>query len=219
MSIFQADCPHCGTKRVAFTIRSQTNWKRDCSPYLWDTFATCGCCDRGVVATFKISGITIPPSECLEQQTPITLREIAPALPDTGAPSHTPENVARFFEQAMANLPNNWDAAGAMFRKALDTGLKHRFPGITGTLFTRIKKAAKKHELTSDLAAWAHQIRLNGNKAAHEEELFSQQDAKRLSVFTEMVLRYLFTLPGMLDQARSESESHTAQKEDPDVRL
>ena len=94
-----------------------------------------------------------------------------------------------------------------MFRKALDTGLKHKFPEIEGNLFARIKAAEAKHELTPDLAAWANQIRLDGNDAAHEEEPFSQQDAKRLAVFTDMVLRYLFTLPGMLAQAQSEPES------------
>ena len=112
----------------------------------------------------------------------------------------------------MANLPNNWDAAGAMFRKTLETGLKHEFPKIQGTLFERIQEAAKQHHLTPDLANWAHQIRLDGNDAAHEEEPFSQDDAERLSVFTDMVLRYLFTLPGMLKQARNDSENDTDQK-------
>ena len=104
----------------------------------------------------------------------------------------------------MENLPKAWDAAGSMFRKVLDTGLKAKFPEIKGTLQQRIKKAADQRELTPDLAEWADQIRLDGNEAAHDEKPFSEEDAKRLQTFTNLVLIYLFTLPGMLAKARSE---------------
>ena len=99
-------------------------------------------------------------------------------------------------------MPGNWDAAGSMFRKVLDTGLTAKFPNIAGTLYERIKAAAKQHRLTPDLANWADQIRLDGNDAVHDGKPFSQEDAERLQTFTELVLRYLFTLPGMLDEAR-----------------
>lgn len=45
-----------------------------------------------------------------------------------------------------------------------------------------------------DLADWAHQIRLDGRNAVHEEE--------RLSTFTNLILLYLFSLPGMIEQAQ-----------------
>ncbi len=90
-----------------------------------------------------------------------------------------------------------------MFRKALDTGLKAKFPDIKGTLFERIDEAARQNKLTPSLAEWAHQIRLDGNDAAHDEEPFSKEDAERLQTFTELVLLYLFTLPGKLDEARA----------------
>ena len=164
---------------------------------LWDTFAKCGYCDRGIVATFDVFGGRAP-SVSLK----LHLLGIAPPLPDTGAPDYTPENVARFFEQAIDNLPKNWDAAGSMFRKALDTGLKSKFPEMKGTLYNRIEEAAKKQDLTPALAEWAHQIRLGGNDAAHEEEPISKNDAEELSKFTRLVFLYLFTLPGMLEEAQ-----------------
>lgn len=111
----------------------------------------------------------------------------------------------------MDNLPGNWDAAGAMFRKALDTALKGKFPEIKGDLHKRIEKAQEMRELTPALAEWSHQIRLDGNEAAHSEDPFSQEDAERLQTFTNLVLLYLFTLPGMLAKAQRASEGEAAQ--------
>lgn len=107
----------------------------------------------------------------------------------------------------MDNLPKNYDAAGSMFRKALDVGLKTKFPDMKGTLYVRIKKAAKEHKLTPDMAKWAHQVRLGGNDATHEEEPFSEEAAKELASFTRLVFLYLFTLPGMLKNSRRQAES------------
>ena len=213
MNVFQADCPYCGTKKVMFTILSETGWGkpnfRRPDEKHYDTFAICGYCHRGIVATF-ITPDGQPPSKTPHSR---LLLKIAPPPPDTGAPSHTPQNVARFFEQAMDNLPKNWDAAGSMFRKALDTGLKSKFPEMKGDLKARIKKAEEKQMLTPELAEWAHQIRDLGNEAAHEEEPFSKKDAKELAAFTHLVFQYLFTLPGMLRKARGDPDEAKVGKD------
>ena len=103
----------------------------------------------------------------------------------------------------MENLPGNCDAAGSMFRSALEAALREKFPEIEGTLYQRIERAAAQHSLTPDLAEWAHQIRLDGNDAVHGGEEFLKEDAERLQSFTELVFMYLFTLPGMLAKARN----------------
>ena len=204
MAVFKENCPRCGTQNVAFTILHETLCDQHGS--FWDTFAQCGYCNRGIVATFETYNKRAP-SVAFRQS---RLLSIAPPLPDTGAPNYTPQNVARFFEQAMDNLSSNWDAAGGMFRKALDTGLKSKFPKMKGTLYARIEEAAKKQDLTPELAKWAHEIRLGGNDAAHEEELFSEKEAKNLAVFTQLVFQYLFMLPGMLSEARSDPDEGEA---------
>ncbi len=112
----------------------------------------------------------------------------------------------------MDNLPRNWDAAGSMFCEALETALKHKFPEIKGALYERIEKAAKQHKLMPDLADWAHQIRLDGINAVHEEKPFSKEDAERLSTFTQLVMLYLFTLPGMLEQTRNVSQDDSGNQ-------
>ena len=198
MSVFQNNCPYCGTKRVAFTILCEVTYDRH--GFYWDTFAQCGHCRRGIVATFETSNNQKPSDGQYEE-----LLDMAPSLPDNGAPAYTPENVARFFKQAMDNLPKNWDAAGSMFRKALDTGLTSKFPKIKGRLIDRIKEAEEQQMLTPELAKWAHQIRLDGNDAAHKEEPFEEEDAKKLCDFTRLVFYYLFTLQGMLEKSQNKT--------------
>ena len=207
MSVFQGDCPHCQTKDVAFSIAGQVHAEK-LPQNLWDTLATCGRCSRGVLATFNIS-TTGSPKQWLQSQTSVPggAPTISPAPRSVAAPTHTPTNVAKFFEQGMDNMRGNWDAAGTMFRKALDVGLKVKFPDISPslTLFRRIEQAEATEGLMPELAEWANQIRLDGNDAAHEDEPFSKEDAENLRTFTDLVLRYLFTLPGMLAEARGGS--------------
>lgn len=190
----RGNCPHCGTKGVAFEIRHWAEYKLDTRTYR-DLFAQCGICGRAVIISVETA---LGNSR---------VQEILPPPPSTDAPKHTPPNVARFFQQAMDNLPKNYDAAGSMFRKALDVGLKIKFSDVKGTLDVRIKKAAEEHKLTPDMAKWAHQVRLGGNDATHEEEPFSEEAAKELASFTKLVLLYLFTLPGMLKDSRRQAES------------
>jgi hypothetical protein len=50
-------------------------------------------------------------------------------------------------------------------------------------------------KLPADLATpamkeWAHHVRLDANEATREVEDFSEEDAKKLQVFTEMFLTY-----------------------------
>lgn len=190
------DCPHCGTKSVAFTVQCKHLVKtlprsgmQD--PTMNEIYLTCNICNEGVIAT-------------------IIDQEIHRVVPNASiaTPPHLPENVKRFFEQGTCNLGENWDAAGSMFRKALDISLIEKFPKIKGSLFERIKDAESQKLLTPELAEWADQIRLEGNAAVHDDEPFLKEQANDLANFTDLVLRYVFTLPQMLKQARDSAETH-----------
>ena len=194
MPVFSANCPRCGTRRVMFQLMENTATAFDECEY--DMFARCNLCNRGVVATY--STINAPLEYHIDIYGP---DEISPSVPDTGPPSHTPKNVARYYRQGMENLADNPDAAGAMFRKTLEVALKEKFPGRGKmSLAKRITAAAEAGNLTSDLADWAHQIRIDGNDAAHDE--ITGDQVQDMQVFTELVLRYLFELPGMLKEAQ-----------------
>ena len=205
MSVFKADCPYCFTRSVAFTIVGgpEIGSYRD----LWDVLAFCSRCDRGIVATFSTPGTDGP-----EEMNPGVLPDpiaIFPRPPETAVPEHTPRNVGNYFRQARDSLASgNWDAAGVMYRKVLETCLKHRFPHHRrdDTLYKRIETAKREGALTTDLAQWGHQIRILGNYAGHEEEPFSTSQAHELDRFTEMMLIYLYSLPGWLSSARRAGE-------------
>ena len=110
-----------------------------------------------------------------------------------------PSNVASFYCQGIDSLSRkNFDAAGAMFRKSLDTGLKRIHPEGKGTLQRRIDELPDATGVTPAMKEWAHQIRHLGNDATHEEEPFSDDEVKALQSFTELFLTYAFTLPGMV---------------------
>ncbi len=217
MSVFKADCPHCGTRSVGFTITSEHRAHMTSSD-LWDTLAFCHQCSRGILATFKTPA-HVKPKSLVGSKAGISPLNISPSPPSTGAPQHVPDNVAEYYRQGMDNLQGNWTAAGMMFRKTLDIGLKVKFPDISGSLKARIDAAAERGGLTADLAEWAHQIRLDGNVAAHEEEPSEEEDAQRLCAFTRLVLLYLFSLPGMLEKARSDAEEEAGEHSEPSCGL
>lgn len=119
------------------------------------------------------------------------------------APAHLPSNVEGYFNQATHNIKIGPDAAGAMFRKCLDVGLKKIDPDGKGNLVNRIDAAAEKQLITPDLAGWSHHIRLEGNDASHDEDPYTPEEAQELYDFTDLVLRYLFTLPEEVKQKRA----------------
>jgi hypothetical protein len=71
-------------------------------------------------------------------------------------------------------------------------------------LGAKIKKLAASGKLTTDLAEWSDHIRDLGNDATHEETPLTRKELEELRGFTEMVLRYLFTLPNMIKKRRGE---------------
>lgn len=210
MSVFRADCPYCYTRSVAFEITGGPELEGHRA--LWDVLAFCARCDRGVVATFEMPGTDGP-----EAMNPGVLPDpvaIFPSPPKTEVPEHTPKNVGNYFRQGRESLVSgNWDAAGVMYRKALETCLKQKFPQYNrnDSLYKRIERAEMDGALTKDLAEWGHQIRILGNDAGHEEEPFARHDAQELDRFTEMLLLYLYTLPGWLSAAREGSEEDKSE--------
>ncbi|MBX3519072.1 MAG: DUF4145 domain-containing protein [Xanthobacteraceae bacterium] len=129
-----------------------------------------------------------------------------PDPPKPNVPELLPPDVARIYLQAERNftIDGNEEASGTMYRKALDIGLKKIDGTLTGTLYARIKALAAAGKLTTDIAAWADIIRDDGNDAAHEEAPISRDDLAQLRNLSEMVLRYLFSLPNAVKKRRGE---------------
>lgn len=128
-----------------------------------------------------------------------------PAAPGPIVPDGLPPAVDRAFLSAEKNfgIEKMEEAAGMMYRRALDVGLKVIAPDVDGSLYQRIEKLVANHTLTKALGEWAHEIRLLGNESAHDEDAPSREDLTALRNFSDLVLRYLFTLPAMLEARRA----------------
>lgn len=134
------------------------------------------------------------------------IQDFWPEVPIPTAPELLPPDVTRVYLQAERNFTilGNEEAAGIMYRKALDVGLKKIDPSLTGTLGTKIKRLSDSARLTTDIAQWAGHIRDIGNDATHEEDPISRDELVDLRNFSEMVLRYLFSLPNAVKKRRGE---------------
>lgn len=209
MAAFPHACPYCGTSQASFEVMSEYRPVR--FPDHIHAHARCGVCSQAVTVVFnplnkKVARGSFTLTNHL-QGNPNDVEIIAfyppPATPE--APDHLPPNVEAFFLEAAANVKTGPNAAGAMLRKSIDVALKHVDPALTGKLVSRINKAAESGKLTPELAEWAHHVRLEGNDAVHDDDPFTAEEAAALHEFTELVLMYLFTLPGMLKERRGKS--------------
>jgi hypothetical protein len=75
------------------------------------------------------------------------------------------------------------------------------FCDIAGPGYAALAHAAK-NLLTPDLKDWAHQVRLGGNDAAHDEDPYTQEEAEELLSFADLYLTYVYSLPGRLKLRR-----------------
>lgn len=203
MAQISLDCPYCYTKKAAFQGNSPMAVKRGKENIDYIMLMQCQVCGNGVVATFQ-SASANHLLEWLQGKASMgpdsaTLIGVVPKPQAVGAPQYTPDNVTRFYLQGMENVARNFDAAGTMFRKSLDTALKRLDPNGKGTLEKRIDNLPAETGVTPAMKTWAHEIRHLGNDAAHEEDPFTEAEARSLQAFTELFLTYVFTLPGMLE--------------------
>ena len=185
-------CPYCRATSVAFTAK--VSWQTSSRDRR--ALFTCGACCEGIIREWWGGSDPAQVGGDLDRLS-IHLGGQWPKAESGAAPEDSPPSVARFFEQGTSSLEaGNFDAAGMMFRKALETSTKVLDANLAGKpLVARIDELAKEHRITPDLAKWAHEVRLGGNEAAHEDELFTLEEAQDLKNFIENFLRYAFTLP------------------------
>ena len=215
MPSFPHDCPHCGTKQAGFHILSEFHSRL--KKGIIYAFVICGIstCQKAATAVFQVNEREYAYSGSQGElandfsrfPSKFLLVDFYPKPETPEIPKHLPENVNMYYLEAVNSVKSSPNAAGAMFRKTLDTGLKKIDPGAKGRLVDRIKSAAETGKITQDIADWADRIRLDGNDAAHEEDPFTPQEAEELHLFTRLVMMYLFSLPGMLEEWKTETKT------------
>lgn len=107
-----------------------------------------------------------------------------------------PTRARQFLTQAIAS---QHAPAGAVMltASAVDAMLKEK--GYRdGSLNSRIDKAAAEHLITNEMAAWAHEIRLDANDQRHADEvadLPASADAAKVIEFANALAQFLYVLP------------------------
>jgi hypothetical protein len=209
------DCPWCGAKLVsmdnvwscvnAHGVQRQRNW----------IVHSCKNC-AGLVAT---EVLIIGGHGSLKRGGPIpaktevqVVQTVPPENPDRQNIAHLPDDVSRYFRDAIrvldAGVP---DAAAVQLRKTLEAASAHN--GINkGTLVNRIQELIEKGFVTKGFADALNHVRKIGNIGAHHnDEHLDQSEVERVLKFTTQILRNLFEVPGELAELNSTKDSTAEQ--------
>jgi hypothetical protein len=191
------DCPHCLAQAMTMNVVSRAKTREGYGI----AFAQCGRCIMPVTAIVGMSHSTIEhwiinPGNDVLADSQATLITVIPDPKKSAAPAHVEKDVARVFVQAEdARRRQELDNAGMAYRKTLDIALKKFDGALKGSLYERIDTLAARHDITAAMQEWAHQVRLIGNDANHEDQEPRAPDIEAIAAFTETLLKYLFTLP------------------------
>ncbi|WP_445672444.1 DUF4145 domain-containing protein [Pseudomonas inefficax] len=186
-------CPHCAVAKpnLSLQYRFPTTDANGGSARRWACYVckTCG----GVTLTVAFnSGKTANP-------------EIIDMWPSSATvDAAIPERARAFLEQAISIVHA---PSGAVMLAASSVDAMLKAIGLKeGNLHSRIKKAAEDHLITSEMAAWAHEVRLDANDQRHADEeaaLPTTQDAERAIEFVRALAQFLFVLPSRVARGRS----------------
>jgi len=181
-------CPHCSVNRPSLRrIHSEsTSDYRDRDKRYWGVYV-CGNCG-GVVTAFS----DIP-------QGPV--RAVFPRL--LGVSAEIPERPRHYLLQAIESLHA---PAGAVMLAASSVDSQLKAIGLTeGSLYARIDEASARHLITQEMAAWAHDVRLDANDQRHADSastLPSTEDGKRCVDFALALADFLFVIPSRVRRGR-----------------
>ena len=175
----------------------------------WTVFLICPSCHGGIVADVSSSDVRNDPKDhpadlraFTEDGSGFSVLRTYPDPPQVAVPSHLPEPVAKAFKEGNEVLNTSPAAARAMFRRALELGLKSLCPEVEAwKLEKRIDKLADQHLITPAIRDWAHRLRLDGNDAVHGLLDPEREDARAMQRLSYFVLIYVFTLPAQVAAA------------------
>jgi len=182
-------CPHCSIANPNLSMKHhfETTNHHNANKRMWVVYA-CGNCGGVVTA----SGISFGHNTLEIFPSSITINE------------DIPERAKAYLEQAVASIHA---PAGAIMLVAssVDAMLKDK-EYLTGSLYSRIEQAVQDNLLTSEMANWAHEVRLDANDQRHADEdteLPNENDAQKGIDFAIAIAEYLFVLPAKVERGLS----------------
>jgi hypothetical protein len=118
-----------------------------------------------------------------------------------------PEKAKKFLTQALQSL-HAPSGAIMLCASSVDAMLKEK-DYKDGSLYKRINDAVIDHLITSEMAQWAHEVRLDANDQRHIEEelpLPNEKDAKKCVDFVLALGEFLFVLPAKVQRGLKETK-------------
>ncbi|QDC06367.1 DUF4145 domain-containing protein [Pseudomonas sp. SWI7] len=188
-------CPHCNVARPNLGRRTAADtWASDQSNRrYWVVYGceTCGGCI-----------LTVSPWN------PSGLRPITNIWPSSEKVDNSvPQRARQFLQQAISSIHA---PAGATMLAASSVDAMLKEIGLKdGSLYKRIGEAQAQHLITAEMAAWAHEVRLEANDQRHADEqadLPNEADARKSVEFVQALAQFLFVLPSRVARGRSESK-------------
>jgi hypothetical protein len=118
-----------------------------------------------------------------------------------------PPKAAAFLAQATESL-HAPSGAVMLCASSVDAMLKEK--GLKkGNLYSRIEEAARSGLITKEMAAWAHEVRLDANDERHADDnagLPNEEDAKKCIDFVRALADFMFVLPARVERGRSSAK-------------
>jgi hypothetical protein len=206
----QFDCPFCKTNGAGFKILFDKKSPR--GDYIWNSIGSCGVCKEFVMFVFETPNSGTGPAEDSLLRFDTDAFEVLETFPAHNGPrvtEATPDNVLKPYVEAERSFEMGlYSAAGSCYRKAMERAVKHINPDTTGMLNARIRELEERQIIPHSMIELLDQIRLFGNASMHEEDddpTFQDCDAAR--EFAYLFLRYAFTLPALVAEAKAKQEN------------
>ena len=220
MITFKYNCPHCGTENSGFEVRTYYENKKYRNESIFSILATCNTCDRSMISDIKLNNgydyghTTISEFRAkLDSSTNYNLGEAYTGYikfqPNNQLKAEIPENLPdrvidelktaeELYMQVKAK-PNFIKVSGNAYRTTLERALCELAENDSrARLDKRIENLFKNGKLTEDLKNFALHIRSLSADASHTYNEFSLDELNELRIFTQLFLRYTFTLPAMI---------------------
>jgi len=183
-------CPHCSVDKPTLGARNafSTTTHSNENERFWMVYVCVRC--GGVVTAWA-------------QEKGGVVRKIFPHV--TKVEASIPSPAKEYLQQALDTLHS---PAGSVMlsASAVEAMLKARgYKAKKDTLNERIDKAAEAHEITPEMKAWAHEIRLDSNEPRHADEeapLPDDEDARKCVEFALALAELLFVLPARVQRGR-----------------
>ena len=197
-------CPHCrvATPLITKTYKEVLHKVDQFNDQWWHFVGTCSRCSRQIL----FYGF-IPTNKMIRGQDTPPYIEVYFSYPSVEqAPSELPERARKFLQQALDSL-HAPDGAVMLAASSIDSMLKDK--GYKdGSLFDRIEAATASGLLTTEMKAWAHEIRLSANEPRHADDDFdgfTPADAEQTVEFAKALCEYLYVLPSRVQRWKSKA--------------